>query len=486
MSRQLALMEREIVKDGGFVEFVRLAWDQVEPGLLLWNWHIDAICQHLEAVTRGDIKDLLILVPPGCMKTLLTAVFWPAWEWTLKPKTKWIFASYGQSLSEKSAKQMRDLVTSPWYVERWGDMCRIDTKNSQLVKLFDNTAKGFRFSTSVGGEVTGRHGDRLVFDDLVKAQDATGRASFEAVQIEKANDFWTKTMATRAANPATVSRVGIMQRLHQNDTAAICKDAGYQVLELPMEYDGNDRVTSIGFSDPRTEDHELLWPERMDQEFVDNMKATLLRDFFAQYQQVPTPPDGIEIKDAWIKHWGEPGSQFQQIRGPDFFWFQSWDLARKDKSTSDYVVGQTWASDGINFFLIDQTRDRWDYMRSVDEIRAFRAKWPQVTEVVIEDAANGTAAINELSKELPGIVGVTPSKSKEIRLRMCAPLFKSGNIYWPPRTSNLWVEGLRSEVLGFPHMKHDDQLDAMTQALNHHNDTNQAYAMALRKIANGR
>lgn len=477
-------MEVSLVDEFGLAEFTRLAWSQVEPGPLLWNWHIDAICQHLEAVTRGDIKDLLVLVPPGCMKTLLTAVFWPAWEWTLKPKTKWIFASYGQSLSEKSAKQMRDLVTSPWYVERWGDVCRIDTKNSQLVKLFDNTAKGFRFSTSVGGEVTGRHGDRLVFDDLVKAQDATGRASFDHTQIDKANDFWTKTMATRAANPSTVSRVGIMQRLHQNDTAAVCKSEGYEVLELPMEAYGNDRATCIGFRDPRALD-ELLWPERMGAEFVHKMKTSLGRDYFAQYQQNPTPPSGIEVKADWIKHWGEPGSKWMWPSENGMFWFQSWDLARKDASTSDFVVGQTWACQGNDFLLIDQVRGRWEYTLCLQKMVEMQIKWPKVTQVVIEDAANGTAALSSLKGKLRGMVGVSPNKSKVLRLREVAPLFEGGSVYLPPRAQNPWVESLVSELLAFPFGKHDDQVDALTQALNKQQGANSSYMAALRKISYG-
>ena len=480
-------VERDLVAAKGLAQFVRVAWPHVEPGRLLWNWHIDAVSEHLQAVTAGQIRQLLILVPPGTMKSLLSAVMWPAWEWGPggKPETKWIYASYGRSLALKSAKQHRELVLSDWYQKRWGNVCAIDRTNSRLLGIFDNRQKGMRFSTAVGGEATGRHGDRLVFDDLVKAQDASGRAAFEPHAVEKANEFWTKTMASRASSPDTVAKVGVMQRLHHNDAAAVCKEQGYEVLELPMEYDGNTRVTSIGFRDPRKVPGKLLWPNRMGKEFVDNMKKSLLRDFFAQYQQVPTPPDGIEIKDAWIKHWGEPGAKWQWPSERGMFWFQSWDLARKDASTSDFVVGQTWACQGNDFLLIDQTRGRWEYTLCLQKMVEMQIKWPKVTQVVIEDAANGTAALSSLKGKLRGMVGVSPNKSKVLRLREVAPLFESGSVYLPPRAQNPWVESLVSELLAFPFGKHDDQVDALTQALNKQQSANSSYMAALRKISYG-
>lgn len=474
-------LERSLIRDGGLREFARLAWPAIESAPLKWNWHIDAICEHLQAVTNGQIRELLILVPPGTMKSTTASIMWPAWEWTKRPGTKWINCSYSQSLSEKSAKAMRDLVLSEWYQERWADVCSIDSQNSKLVKMFDNTAKGFRFSTSVGGEATGRHGDRLVFDDLVKAQDVTGRAAFEPAQLEKANDFWFKTMATRAANPDTVTKVGIMQRLHQNDTAALCVEAGYEVLELPMEADGPRKATSIGFVDPRKEG-ELLWPERMGPDFVAKVKNALKGDYFTQYQMNPTPPEGVEIKKDWIKHWGEPGSKWHFPTEKGMHWCQSWDLARKDHSGSDWVVGQTWAIKGNDYLLIDQVRGRWDYTASVNKIIEQTIKYPQVSQCIIEDAANGTAALSALKGKIRGLVGVSPTEAKVVRLRHVAPLFESGQVYFPPRATNLWVEELIIELLGFPLAKHDDQVDALTQLLNKHLSSTAGYLAALRKM----
>ena len=161
-------VDRRLVSEGGLRDFARLAWPQVEPGRMLWNWHLDVAAEHLEAATAGEIRNLLICVPPGTMKTLLVSVMWPAWEWTHTPASKWIYATYAQGLSDKSARQHRDIVASPWYQARWGETCSIPREAVRQVRHFKNSANGFRLSTAVGAGVTGHHGNRLVFDAFGK------------------------------------------------------------------------------------------------------------------------------------------------------------------------------------------------------------------------------------------------------------------------------------------------------------------------------
>ncbi len=177
----LIQLDRELVAEGGLREFTRLAWALVETSpQMVWNWHIDVICEHLEAVSRGEIRNLLINVPPGTMKSLLVSTFWPACEWIDNPGSKFLFASYAQDLSEKNAKMHRDIILSQWFHDRWGDLCAITKESTKKVRLFENDRRGFRFTTSTGGQATGRHADYIVGDDLVKAQDAEGRAAIDA------------------------------------------------------------------------------------------------------------------------------------------------------------------------------------------------------------------------------------------------------------------------------------------------------------------
>src|SRR5690606_16431015 len=139
---------------------------------LIWNWHLDVIAEHLEAASRGEIRNLLFCQPPGTMKSLMVSSLWPAWDWIDHPERKYLAATYAQALSNKNAKHHRNLVLSRWYQDRWGDRCAITKESTKQVQMFENDRHGFRFSTSTGAGVLGRHADVLLFDDLSRTQDA--------------------------------------------------------------------------------------------------------------------------------------------------------------------------------------------------------------------------------------------------------------------------------------------------------------------------
>ena len=141
------------------VEYVRQAWDVLEPATdYIHGWHVEVICEHLEAVTRGEIKNLIINVPPGCMKSLLVSVMWPTWDWIAHPHRRYLTASYAQTLSTRDALKSRRLLQSQWYQERWGDRFALTSDQNQKTR-YDNDRSGFRVALSVGGAVTGERGD---------------------------------------------------------------------------------------------------------------------------------------------------------------------------------------------------------------------------------------------------------------------------------------------------------------------------------------
>src|SRR6266849_2240648 len=166
-------------------EFVRQAWLIIEPLTpFVPGWHIDAICDHLEAITRGELRNLLINVPPRHMKSLLVSVLWPAWEWIAHPERRWLYSSYASSLSIRDSVKCRRLIDSPWYRRLWGDRFRLTTDQNTKTR-FDNDRSGYRIATSVGGAATGEGGDRLVCDDPHNVQDA------ESDSVRKATlDWW--------------------------------------------------------------------------------------------------------------------------------------------------------------------------------------------------------------------------------------------------------------------------------------------------------
>lgn len=459
--------------------FVRQAWPVVEPATpFAPGWHIDAIVEHLEAVSRGQIRNLLINVPPRHMKSLLVAVFWPAWEWIRWPERRWLFSSYGAQLSIRDSVKCRRLIESPWYQDRWGARFAL-TSDQNTKGRFDNDRSGYRLSTSVGGAATGEGGDRIVCDDPNNVNEVESDAVRKAT-----NDWFDVVMSTRLNDPKTGAKVVVMQRCHQQDLGGhLLEQGGWEHLCLPAEYEGARPASSIGWSDPRREQSELLWPERFGPQEIESLKVSLGSYGAAgQLQQRPSPSGGGIIKRHWFRYWQPRGANLPpvSVRLPDGTvtlisavevpsrvdeQIQSWDCAFKDLGTSDYVVGQAWARIGGAFFLGDQIRARMDCPTTVKAVRELTQRFPGTLAKLIEDKANGSAVIQMLARELPGILPVNPSGGKIARAAAVSPLIEAGNIYLPHPQYAPWVHAFIEECAAFPNGAHDDQVDAMTQAL---------------------
>src|SRR6266849_5438596 len=460
-------------------EFVMQAWLIVEPSTpFVPSWHIDAIIEHLEAVTYGQIRNLLINVPPRHMKSLLVSVFWPAWEWIRCPERRWLYSSYGAQLSIRDSIKCRRLIESPWYRQRWAD-CFALTSDQNTKGRFDNNRSGYRLSTSVGGAATGEGGDRIVCDDPHNVQEA------ESDSVRKGTiDWFDVVMSTRVNDPKTSAKVVVMQRCHQQDLSGHLLEQGdWEHLVLPAEYEGPTRTTSIGFADPRQEHGELLWPERFGPEEIEELKVSLGSYAAAgQLQQRPSPAGGGLIKRHWFRFWQPRGANLPPVivRLPDGTQasitaieapyhvdeqIQSWDCAFKDLDTSDYVVGQVWARLGSAYLLGDQVRARMDCLTTVKAVRELSQRWPGTLAKLIEDKANGSAVIQMLAQEIPGILPVNPSGGKVARAAAVSPLIEAGNVYLPHPLYAPWVTDFIEECASFPNGAHDDQVDAMTQAI---------------------
>jgi predicted phage terminase large subunit-like protein len=459
-------------------EFVEQAWRIVEPATpFVPGWHIYAIIDHLEAVSRGEIRNLLINVPPRHMKSLLVSVFWPAWEWIRCPERRWLFSSYAFGLSMRDSLKCRRLIESPWYQSRWGDRYAL-TVDQNTKSRFDNNRSGYRLSTSVGGAATGEGGDRIVCDDPHNVQEA------ESDSIRNGTLEWFDVvMSTRVNDPKTSAMVVVMQRCHQRDLSGHLLDkGGWEHLCLPAEYEGSKRVTSIGFSDPRTEQGQLLWPEQFRAKEIAELKISLGSYAAAgQLQQRPSPAGGGLIKPYWFRFWQPPDANLPPVlvRMPDGTQrsviahpiahveeqVQSWDCSFKGLDTSDYVVGQIWGRTGSSFLLLDQVRGRMDLPATVKAVREQSKRWPNCCAKLIEDKANGPAVMQMIAHEIPGILAVNPEGGKVARAAAVSPLIEAGNVYLPHPMFMPWVADFLEECAAFPNGAHDDQVDAMTQVL---------------------
>lgn len=438
--------------------FTKLMWHVVEPKMpFVDNWHIGAITEHLQAVSEGQIQELIISVPPRHMKSISVCVMWPAWEWLLRPSKRWIFGSYAQSLSIRDSIKCRRVIESPIYRQTFNPSWTLSSDQNQKTR-FNNTATGYRIATSVDGSGTGEGGDFIVVDDPMKATQAESET-----YRQNAIDWWDNEMSTRGNDPKTAARVIIMQRLHQNDLAGHCaKQGGYDVLRLPAEFDGKPSITSIGWTDPRKQHGELLWPERFDKKTLDKLKSKLgSRNAAAQLQQDPKSSEDGLFKRKWWKQYKQLPARGQWLRIIQF-----WDTAQKPGITNDYSVCATWVETTSGYYLADLFRDKLEYPQLKWAIKTQAAKW-QPNAIQIEDKASGISLIQDLRQDskLP-IVAYDPGKiDKQNRAAAATPTVESGNCFLPE--SATWVEDFILEHEQFPDCDHDDQVDTTSQMVEY-------------------
>lgn len=474
------------VRFHGLKRFTELAWHVIEPSTsFIGNWHLDVMAEHLEAVYRCQINDLLINMPPRHMKSIEVAVMFPAWVWTVEPSLKWLFSSYAQSLSVRDSVKMRRLVSSPWYQERWGNVFALTGDQNEKIK-FENDKTGYRMATSVGGSNTGEGGDILVCDDPHNVEERESD-----VMREGAIDWWSNVMSTRINNPKKRRRIVVMQRVHEHDLSGHLLDqGGWHHLNLPAEYEGGKCiVTGCVFhwdKDPRKEEREVLWKERFGKAEIQQLKKDLKEyGAAAQLQQRPAPAEGGILKRHWWKYWCHAGQEdtlpavrvkqmdgsYLEVRAVPLPWgfdreVQSWDLAFKDLTTSSYVVGQQWGKQGPDCFLKDQVRGQFDFVSTLGAVRAFNQTHKLPSVKVVEDKANGPAIISSLRGEIPGLIPKGVTGDKHARAAAYTHVVHAGNCYLPHPQIAPWVETFINECATFPNGEYDDQVDAWSQAMD--------------------
>jgi predicted phage terminase large subunit-like protein len=460
--------------------FIEVAWPVVETEAFVSGWHVDAVAEHLEAVTRGDIRRLLITIPPRFGKSNLVSVFWPVWTWASRPEARWLYASYAESLAVRDAVKARRLIQSQWFQENWGSVFQL-AGDANLKHRYENDHGGHRLAVGVAGSITGEGGDFIVCDDPHNVKEAESDAMRQGVL-----SWFDTVLSTRANDPQRAGWVIILQRCHQDDLAGhVLEQGGWEHLNLPMEYESDRRCeTCIGWRDPRASEGELLWPARFGLGEVADAKRVLgSYAYSAQFQQRPSPAGGGIFQRHWWRYWRPahlklppvmvrmPDGSLCAIAAiplPDRFdqVLQSWDCAFKDKITSDYVVGQVWAALKADRFLLDQKRDRLNMPATKAAVTTMTEKWPAAATKLIEDAANGPAVIAELQHDIAGLIAVSPQGSKSARAQAASPQIESGNVYLPHPAIAPWVDALIEECAAFPNGRHDDQVDSMSQALN--------------------
>jgi predicted phage terminase large subunit-like protein len=442
-------------------EFTKRAWKHIIPDKLQWNWHLDAIAMHLEAVARGELTRLLINIPPGTSKSTMVGVMYPAWLWGPfgQPGHRYIGAAHEQGLAVRDNRMMRALVTSEWYQSLW-PIAMTGDQNEKL--YFENEARGFRQACAVAS-MTGRRGHTIAWDDPLSPEKAHSPAHREtAIRI------LSETVPTRLNDPARSAIIVVMQRLHEQDPSGhiISSHLGYEHLCLPMEFEPARRcTTSLGWSDPRTQEGEILDPVRFPPETIARDKKAMGEYAWAgQMQQRPSPLGGGILKDEWWRYWRglHPTTEYRVIYA---------DTAQKTKEQNDYSVFQCWGkSRHGQAILIDMIRGKWEAPELLVQARAFWSKHSQIAgmgtlrAMKVEDKASGTGLIQTLKREGIPVIGIPRDVDKTRRALDVAPMIESGNVLLPQ--DHPLLSDFLAEATSFPNGAHDDMLDPMMDAVS--------------------
>jgi predicted phage terminase large subunit-like protein len=438
--------------------FVMKAFATVSPGEpFLPNWHLMAICYHLELVRQGKIKRLRIEVPPRSLKSVCASVAFPAFFLGHDPTAKIITASYSADLAAKHAGDCRAVMQAQWYRELFPNTRISPAKNQEA--NYETTARGYRYATSVGGTLTGRGGNLIIIDDPLKPEDAMSQTKREAV-----NGWYSRTLLSRLNNKANDAIIIVQQRLHMDDLAGYVDGLDdWVTLRLPAIAE-EDAQVPIG----RGKVHErkagdILHPARETLAILEGLKLALGSTIFsAQYQQCPVPPDGEVVKWAWFKRYAAPPPQHAMTI------CQSWDTASKADEQHDFSVCTTWGVAGGDLYLLDVDRARRDFPSLKRRIVELAIQW-NARNIIIEDKGSGTSLIQQLRTEHHGIPYPTaflPRDDKITRLHAQSARIEAGHVWLPERAP--WLEDLRAEIASFPHGRHDDQVDSISQFLSWH------------------
>ncbi len=452
--------------------FIEQAWHVLEPANpFVPGWHIDAICEHLEAITRREINKLIINIPPRHAKSLIVSVFWPMWQWINAPYERFIYASYAQVLSTRDSLKCRRLIQSEWYQERWADRFQLTGDQNQKMR-FDNDKMGYRIATSVGGVATGEGGSCICGDDLHNVIEGESDKKRVAVLI-----WWDESMSTRLDNPDTGAKVLVMQRIHEEDVSghALASERGYIHLCLPARYEGNRVKTVIPlgnpFEDPRTIEGEPLWPAR----YNDNILTELEQELSAfggeyavagQLQQRPVSrKGGMFLVDNFQKAQTFNTDKIKKS-------IRYWDKAATEGGGA-YTCGVLMHLLSDNRLVIeDVTKGQWATHKREDKIKecviSDNQSYPDVKTWMEEEGGSGgkdsarftirnNAGYNVYAEHVSG------KGSKEIRAEPYSVQVNNGNV---TLIEAPWNKSFIDNHRLFPRGKFKDDIDAASGAFN--------------------
>ena len=480
------------------LDFCAASWHVVEPRGFMRNWHIEAICEHLEACANWQIDRLLINVPPRHMKSLGANVFFPAWVWAQDPNpendprypfsirreswrgpgVKFMHLSYESTLSTRDGVKCRQIITSPWYQRLWGHRFQLRDDQNQKTR-FDNLRGGHRLSTSEGGVITGEGADIAIFDDPHNVRDIGGSSNLAR---EKTLQFWDEALPSRLNDQEHGVFVVIMQRVHERDLSGhiLANELGWTHLCLPAVYEPKHplpirttvkrKATGKTWTDPRQEG-EVLWPEKFPLEALQRIaKDQSMTSHVAagQLQQRPTAAEGGLFKREWFAHTLDIDRfAFAETRRLQLV--RAWDLAWTEEasgSAPDYTVGVLMGRDPESHicYVLDVVRGRWspaDLQRTMLTIAKIDGYECSIR--IPRDPGAGKFVAAYMAQQLQGYtVSIEPEHTS--KAQRAAPLASEAENRCLVLLKADWNKAFVEELCAFPNGANDDQVDAAAAA----------------------
>lgn len=408
--------------------------------------HLELIAEVLQRIADGEQLFVLIEMPPRHGKSLFGTETYPSFYLGKNPDKRVIVSSYSGGLAKKFGRMNRNK-----FADNAGELfgLKVSKDNAAANNWGIEGHKGGMISVGIGGAITGEGADLLVLDDVVKnAKEANSPTYREMVWNE-----WESTLSTRLHDGGSV--VVIMTRWHEDDLIGrLLERSPRDWVRLRLPAIAEDEDDLLG-----REIGEALCPELgFDEEWAEQKKLEVgSRTWSSLYQQRPAPAAGAIFNRSWIKFYKVLPTLDERLT--------SWDMTFKGGEGSDRVAGQIWGRKGAEFYLTDSKTDKMDFTSSLQAVKTFHAKH-RTPAILIEDKANGPAIINSLQREVPGIIPIQPIGDKVTRASAVAPYWEAGNVYLPDPSIAPWVDDFIEELVSFPYAKHDDIVDAMSQALN--------------------
>jgi len=436
-----------------FRAFVEYVFGLLRPGEPFKpNWHIDAMAHKVSQVASGEVKRLIITVPPRHLKSIIASVALPAWYLGHNPSERVVAVSYSADLARTHANDFRRVVNDPLYQAVFPNM-RVsrDTDNE-----IHTTERGRRYATSIGGTLTGRGGNLIIIDDPLKPSDAVSDVSRQRV-IE----WYSSTLVTRADDKQTARTVVVMQRIHVNDLVGhlLEKDAGLETLNLPAIAQSTATYDLGGGRTHTREKGDLLHPAHEPAEILGGIKNSMGPMLFsAQYQQAPEPPGGKFIKRKMLRYY----SDLKRLATDRIV--MSWDIALSEKEKADWSACVVLLNRGELYYVLDVIRGKFPFDRMKEKIIEVKEHYGRAS-LVIEESGISYGLIQALREKNINVVDYKPKGDKEERLISQIDLFMGGSVLLPKDAP--WLEGFEAELLSFPG-RHDDQVDALSQGLAWH------------------